>query len=80
MEFYENVKVKTLMDAEDLYYISNAYCPLCGEHFKIGDEVIEATADPIVVYTGDKEYDRLVITIHLKCLFDALKEYLEDGE
>ena len=78
MEFYEDVKIKRLEWGEDLYYLSNPYCPYCGNKFNFDDEVIEITAAPVVKVTGDEELDKLVITVHLKCLLKTLEG--EDDE
>jgi len=72
MEMYEGVKVKRLEWAEDLVYLSNPYCPYCGQRFKLSDEVIEVSTDPVFPIASDPEADRLVITMHLKCLVDTI--------
>jgi len=74
MELYENVKVKRLEWGEDLVYLSNAFCPFCGQKFELDDKVIEITGQPVFVVTGDPELDGVVITVHYECLLKAVSD------
>jgi hypothetical protein len=51
---------KELKWFEDMVYLSNKYCPHCGQEFKINDKVLELSC-------GD-----FIITVHSKCHARAL--------
>ena len=72
IEFYPDTKIRTLEWGEDLIYLPNKYCPICGKRFKLYDKVVEITCLPVVKITGVPELDELELVIHLKCLLKAV--------